>query len=466
MNAKCRLFCVLLVLSIFFVACGAPPATMPTEAPAGDISTCSVTPDGLGQQAGGHVSSAGYLGDVHGKFVYLDLMNHIINPPGQEGAFDVVFTRGNNFQGDIGLSMSSEVPKLSDLVVILVVDVFSLSQDQSVGDVNSFIKRMDLLLDKNTGNQGLLLVAVDTNNLAFDAIFNNIPAAVNYFSANNVQFGDFPLPKASQLVVNMSFVFTPCEPMRYISSLLNDYNSKYGLNLGPDELNDLEKLGEAYNNHDGNFYKYVNCIGFNPNDCLQSPMSLRAKLKYQTDNYDKIKGELASKDVPISLTGPLSDDQINDAVFNNFIVKLVYSFPPDQLPWVKSLASLHNNLGAYSNVFFVAAAGNFGYSNPFAPGYWSFVYSVSSNPSSQPSHIDAQQVSNGLSLAKYSNWGDVQMDGDFWAVPDAIYGTSFAAPKFSASLAQHLLMNDNCPMRFNSISETGPWNNALYTCVP
>ena len=166
MNTKFRFLMILSVLSILVVSCApmateAPATESPapvTEAPAAtespSLQICSDTPDGLGQAYGSRPAAATYLGDAHGKFVYSDLLDQI----NKSSEFDSVVTLGDAFQGNVNLSSAEgNPPSITDLVVVLVVDTFSKPSESTVAkDLNSFIKRIDLYVNKNIPEQGLL----------------------------------------------------------------------------------------------------------------------------------------------------------------------------------------------------------------------------------------------------------------------------------------------------------------------
>jgi hypothetical protein len=473
MNTKIRFLILLVVCSILVASCGGAAATQApaaTEAPATqapavteaqatepptatEIATgnnCSVTPDGLGQSFSGRESASVYLGDWHGTYVYDDILNQL-----SVDGFKQEFTAGKSYEGEIGLSEVSDqnsLTALTELIIILVADTYPKlgdNQNNVSTDVNSFIRRVDLYSDGN--KQGILVVAVDTNGFNFDEISSNIPSVITYFSNNIIQLDKYILPAAKHIVVNMSFVFVPCNSvvLDTIKPVLQKINEA-DPSLGLDGIETMDQLGEKYGEN-GNFYKYVNCIEqYTGDKCRQPSGNLRNKL---LEYYGREKYE----------SDPVKT-MVDNATFNAFVVDLAYD-PDADKAWLTSLNGILDKL-KYSNTEYVGAAGNFGYQQPFTPASWDYVIAVSSEKSVQNSHPDDQSVINGLSLAKYSNWGEVQLDGDYWNSPNTIYGTSFAAPKFSAKVAQHLLIDSNCPMGFNIAPANGPWNNQIYNCSP
>ncbi len=443
MNTKLRFFLVLTVVSMLIVSCGGGGAT---EAPSTEkIQACSVTPDGDGQSYSGKVSALTILDKPHGIYVYNDVINQIET----SGEFNSPITAGADFQGNTGLSSSSATASsITDLVVILVVDTFSnsdINQNTNANDVVSFTKRVDLYLDSQNNAKGLLVVAVDTNGLNFGDISKNIPAAIGFFSMDNVQLGNIPLPKARGFVLNMSFVFVPCDSSVFdvIKPVLNKLSSDITLGLGDlKSVESMEMLGANYE-VGNNFYNYVNCLDEYKDNCRQALGDLRARL-------EKLY--------------PKNNTLINDAVFNAFIVDLVYD-PDANQSWLKSFDDFQSQLKSFDNVVYVGAAGNFEYDHPLTPASWDFVVSISSDGSTSDSNCRKD-------VADYSNCGEVKLDGVYYGDPN-IVGTSFAAPRFSAKVAQNFLLtqpsliNSSCPMRFNiSTSPTGPWNNAVYSCAP
>jgi hypothetical protein len=428
MNQKANLFGIMFILFILLgllTSCGPASAEAPvaTEEPAGteeipisdlvvvlvvdnftdveetetENDTCTVTPDGQGL-SGGRGSSTTILGAPHGFFVYEDLVNQI------SPAFTRSIRDAPDFTGVSRLHLADSQP--ADL---------------------SFIKRADLFLDDST-DKGILVVAVDTNGFNFNDISMNIPRAIELFSSHSGLLENYKLPFAERIVVNMSFVFVPCD---LNSAFASNFVSPLQNNGISGTYESVEALNEAY--FPGrDLYDEVNAI--------PALISLKSKLEAQGL-------------VP----------EIDDAIFDAFIVYLLYdsSIVPSWLN-SESLKDLQSILSSYSEVIYVGAAGNFGYPYPFVPASWDFVISVSSEGSS--SFQECRE-----NIVEYSNCAEVQLDGDYWELPDSIYGTSFAAPKFSAKVAQHLLVDltvlsaDVCPVvTYN----TGNWDNALYTCSP
>lgn len=491
MNTKLRLYSVIAVASTLIVSCGggAPttpspatepstlitdvPATVPptliTEVPLEEIQSCSVLPDGDGQSYGGKVSSLTILDEPHGFYVYADVLAQI--------------EKSNDF-----VVPANAPTSINELIVILVVDVYleSLVNESDFAEsseIDSFIKGADLYLDNSTSEKGILVVAVDTKGLDYNEISKNISAALKYFTqSTDVVFHsdtgfDATLPKATGIVVNMSFVFVPCDSdvLTFIDPVLKNIDTeKPELNIG--QIANMEALGSRYDDVDRVFYDYVNCLNVYAGDCRQAIGDLRLRLQALYPDY------ATSTDIR---------DQIDASVFNAFVADLAYDPVADQ-SWLGSfptapclilddsspLMTLQDCMNYYStisqgsvfpSVVYVGAAGNFERNLPFAPAYWDTVIGVSSQSSPQESNPQVLDLATGLELAEYSNWGEVQQDGvylDESNFASNIFGTSFAAPKFSALVAQHMLLGSSCPMSFNSLSETGPWNNSTYNCTP
>jgi hypothetical protein len=473
MDAKIRFFVIWMVVSMLVVSCGgartatqapateSPAATQPpaaTETPATEQPTsvvpasnlvvilvvdtfsslgedsnppptpapdpngnCSATPDG--QQYGGHKtpipSALTILGNPHGRYVYNDVIHQIES---------------------YGFTLQASDPSGSGLSSDPTSDP-GYGGATSVGE--SFVKRVDLYLNEENPVNALLIVAVDTTGLDFNAIDDNIPSAIDYFSTDhNLQFGDYHLPGAKNVVVNMSFVFVPCDPDPILQKdgKIKELLIEYKLNTAFDNFDSMSAdqftvkyLADQYDpNKNKAFYDGVNSI------------------KVLTD----LRSRLAKLEYP----------NVDNSTFNAFVVNLIYD-PAVDPSWIKSFDELQDKLKSFNNVVYVGAAGNFEYPYPFAPASWGFVISVSSDGSTSDSNCRKD-------VADYSNCGEVKLDGVYYDDTN-IVGTSFAAPKVSARAALNLLLTkpsvigNSCPMNFNTPTlPTGPWSNAAYNCSP
>lgn len=422
MNITRRSFLFLYIVSLLIASCGGTQAPAAQSVQITDLvvilvvdtfsesdviqstdANCSVTPDALGQQFGGKVAATTYLGGPHGKYVYEDLMN-----------------------------------------LIRTSDEFNSSRPVSVNfaginlDPNnySFIKSLDLIVSSEKEERGLLVVTVDTNNLSVDSMINNIPLAIDLFSNNDVPLLDhlWPLPKTNQFVVNMSFVLVPCDPDPILKDDIKNLLKKNGLDVAFDNF-------DAMTVDDFSVYN----------------------LAKQYDSNEKfhegIYGIKPLNDLGLRLE-KLGFSSVEAAVFQAFIVYLIYdpdlnrdwqyspnpdnTCRPDQDGFYNMLCNYFYNKGL--EIINVGAAGNFEDRFPYAPASWDFVDSISSQASTQEQK--PVELDNGLSLAEYSNWGEIQMDGVF--IGDSnfasnILGTSFAAPKFSYEMASYLLSGGSSP---------------------
>jgi hypothetical protein len=98
-------------------------------------------------------------------------------------------------------------------------------------------------------------------------------------------------------------------------------------------------------------------------------------------------------------------------------------------------------------IIYVAAAGNLGFKFPLAPALWDFVLSASAagdvpaESDSCTTFYNTLGTANStpfLSRADYSNYGEISLDGSYFASQD-VAGTSFAAPKLSYLTAMYWL---------------------------
>jgi hypothetical protein len=426
-----------------------------------EAENCTVTPDGQGL-SGGRGSSTTILGEPHGFYVYRDLVRQIgTSPVASDPA-----AKGAEFSGITNLSwIDPATSSRADL---------------------STMKRADLFFDRDTG-ETILVVAVDTNGFEFNAISANIPRAVTLVSSGSGHFERYVLPVPQSIVVNMSFVFVPCDPMVYINVPLTQLNNVLKLNFAVGPETSVEELNTAYDRSKENteeyFYEYVNqpcetrpedidlevCIAADPTWHGIAPSLAEHFNSYYQGEADMAENAMYTAFITHLIYSP-DDLVLDDASFKRFEAEnLSNPNDPTQAGWLqKIMAQFSEFYSEDSNVIFVAAAGNFGHPYPFAPAAWNHVIAVSSEKSSQPSHSEEQTLTSGLSLAKYSNWGEVQLDGDYFDNPDSVYGTSFAAPKLSAKIAQNLLrerpitISISCPMTFN----TSVWDGQRYNCAP
>lgn len=412
MNTFTKFLLGLITASLLIVSCGGPmPVTEPpatqlpaTQAPVVgaqindltiilvvDVFTeidanqsvdketnCSVTPDGQKYRSG--ESATNPLEQPHGTYVYNDVIKEVQN----SGEFKLQENEGFDFNG---------------------------TQSQSLAD-SPWIKRFDLYAFEKLPGAGLLVVAVDTDGLDLNLITQNISAAFNKFNGpNNLTLGTTNLPQTTKFVVNMSFVLIPCDPDSVLKDNLENLKKQYSI-----EGNNIVQELKAKYYEDATIREAVNSI---------SPLSnLRSRLKNL--GY--------------------SDTVIDDATYQAFIVYLLYD-PKLRRDW--QYTNFYNTLKEYFyrgwQVVYVGAAGNFEDQFSYAPASWDFVVSVSSQASPQeqnPQTPVPNAAVAGLSLAEYSNWGEVQMDGVFGGdsnFASNILGTSFAAPKFSYRIARYLI---------------------------
>lgn len=330
---------------------------------------CAVTADG--QKFRGEGSTTVMLGEPHGIFVYKDLINQI--------------------------EISEEFSPVSG-------EGLDFSGTQSLGN-SGWIKRFDLYTFNQMTDEGLLVVAVDTDGFNLDLITQNISAAFEMFSGpNNLRLNEVDLPESSRFIVNMSFVLIPCDPNQVLIMNLEELKEQYGIEGTGDIVQELQA-------------KYYSDSGFKEKiDAIPALNGLRSRLQ--------------------SLE--FADVVVDDAVFQALIVYLIYD--PDLIrDWqydnfYDTLADYFYNKGL--EIVYVGAAGNFQDKFPYAPASWDFVDSISSGADEQEQN--PIMLDNGLSLAEYSNWGEIQMDGVF-PHDDRIVGTSFAAPRFSYEIARYLI---------------------------
>jgi hypothetical protein len=236
--------------------------------------------------------------------------------------------------------------------------------------------------------QDLLVVGVDTLDFTTDFMTQVIPQAIDLFSNpnNQVTLDNAFLPPFERFVVNMSFAILPCDPLgafgKDAAGLLQEYQ---GLVDNIPELNALKQALEAQG--------------------ATSEQVARALWQAQP------------------------------------FVDLAYSLAPgfNELPgWIYSdpfyeLVKSQNNSDLPVQVYYVGAAGNHKLPFPFAPAIWDFVASIS-----------ATTGDDYQSLADYSNYGEVRMDGRVTNLPQ-VEGTSFAAPKFAYYAARYLLQGGRFP---------------------
>lgn len=447
MNTKNRSFLGLVILSIMLVSCGpvtATPAPV-TQSPIPPSLTlnklavilvadtyavsgpgkssdnnCSVTPDGLGQSYGSRGSSTIILKYPHGRYVYDDATYQL-----EKDGFKLE-------------SSDPTPPNITGRPSDPANDPGYGGVTNQVLSAMSFVKRADLYVDAKDNKQGILVVAVDTNDLNFNDISNNIPEAIGFFSNTSILFGNASLPVASQIVVNMSFVFVPCDSV--VDSILNPYIKNLLRN---------NKLDSAFENFDSRSndqfsVKYL---------AEQYDVNLN-KAFYEGVNSIKPLGDLRSR------LEILKFNDVDNAIFNAFVVNLIYDSTVDR-SWLKSFDDFQGKLRGFGNVVYVGAAGNFENPYPLAPASWDFVISVSSDGST--SDVDCRK-----DVADYSNCAEVKVDGVYYNSQD-IVGTSFAAPKISARSAINLLLTqpavaiqNSCPLGLN----TATWDNAVYNCAP
>ena len=457
MNTKLKFFVVLTVVSLLVISCGgAAPA--PTEAPAvteapaeglaateapaeGPAATeapaeeiCSLTPDGVGQSFTSREVSTEELGAKHGKYVYTDVLNQI----NESREFTPLLVGDDAFPGNLNLSSpAANPPSITDLVVILVVDMFSPpnpGEMSSAMDFNTFVRRIDLFV--NDKGQGLLTVAVDTNGLNYDVISNNIPAAIDYFSANDAQLGEYSWAAATRIVVNMSFVFVPCKPENFLDNNLRELQQN---DFVKGNYNTVEDLNNAYQ-PGTDLYEQVN--NFPPLQSLRSRWS------------------------------GLESTERDNATFQALTVRLLYD-PAIKRSWqyspfqdLNQIECKSDNGGLYNimcdyfynkelEIVYVGAAGNSGYDYPFAPASWDFVDSISSIKGEKDPNPHSV---HGISLAGYSNSGEIRDDGMYRdPVDNTIFknGTSFAAPKFSYKIAHYILVDGGSSLCSKSLPALG-----------
>lgn len=414
MKTKTNLFFLITIVSIILVSCAPVATVVPTDALAGDISdlivilvvdsfsnvtskqdtevekNCSVTPDGQKYKGEGSGALPIPQGDPHGIFVYKDLISQI-NPE----EFTLVEYEGLDFTG---------------------------TQSQSLSD-SPWIVRYDLYSLKAAQSAGLLVVAVDTDGFNLESIDKYMSATLEKFSGqSDLKLNNTDIPSTSSFVVNMSFVLIPCNPdlilENNLATIMLDYKVKGELIFTEygDETDFMFKTVQDlkagyFNNANGTFYDDVNSI--------EALADLRGRYQALYDKFD-----------------PVMLDQV---VFDAFILYLSYD-PQLGREWQDSKFS--DTLRLYLDekgleIVYVGAAGNFKDNFSYAPASWNYVVSVSSKPT-------MQEENNGFTLAKYSNWGEIKMDGVF-PFDSRIIGTSFAAPVFSYQIAYYLLGGGQSP---------------------
>lgn len=246
----------------------------------------------------------------------------------------------------------------------------------------------------------IMLVQIDTDGYETSLIGGRIEDAVSLLT-DETQVSDLEaalelgaeidLSTAAGFVLNMSFAIVPCD-------------DSFGEGVPPEDLaayylQEIANLSEEERNY---------LVG--------------AGLKL--DDLEKTLDKLATPQPETMTATPSPIEMARDLTFAQARIALAYAGGPTFFDRDPLLKLLNNYLdeGAEGNpVSNIAAAGNFGFNFPFAPGIWESVVSVSAEES-------------------LSNAGEVLMKGAFECeINTTCYGTSFSAPLLSYLTAMHFL---------------------------
>lgn len=259
--------------------------------------------------------------------------------------------------------------------------------------------------------RNVIVVGVDTGRYTTSDISANIMSAITFFESGAVvNLGDgtnLSLDPASRFVINMSFAIVPCELVTMTS--------------------------DTYD----------------------------ALLAQETDLMEL-------KDALEALSPSIDPQLARQIVLMNY-----YYTDKDRFNEQDKLFSLLEGKSADPNIVLVASAGNLGefvefFPFPFAPAKWDFVVSVSSEDKETEGEVFPPCYRN--LIAKYSNCGEIRMDGDDTTDQASNRGTSYAAPKFSLRIAIALLDDElsicapgsTATSVFGYASENGDWRNLSY----
>ena len=286
-------------------------------------------------------------------------------------------------------------------VLLLIVDDFAPgAHARAHGDYVLEIATAAYHSVYNGGN-----IVVDTADIAPDNTADSVVTAIDQAIARNSETRDF-----QKIVLNMSFVFVPCN----IEITVGDQTITANVSEFLDMARSADQVAELQDK-DLSLVDYLMIQGgYDPNG-----EDLRAD----------IQGELVSFIAGSSQEGnPLQDD----------------------------LTSLINQFGAV-NVIPLAASGNFGLDEAFPPGSWDTVISVGGYPADalvpQPAAVspgDHWLPANNGEIMGPAAWFAVR-SGEFVA------GTSFAAPMASV-LTSLLAIQDTCDFT--------PWMSASFGNTP
>jgi hypothetical protein len=397
---------------------------------------CVVTPDGQGgliSKAGGLISKAGGLISKAGGLISKATGLEILQPHGR-----LVYNELEGLIRNQGGQLLQVVPGKQQ---------FSVDWIRDVGEWQ--------LPDGN-----ILLVAVDTNEYATDAITTRLQQTIEMLDR------DLGI---SKFVLNMSFAIVPCADVEnteaaYQDMLDTDFPGFEQLfddlvNQGVDTATAIIAVANTRDANGNlvypNFFEQVSerqpqimrtvfsrCypaflgdnvtggsggnVGTVDNPAAQSATS--------TVSPDLTVEQTA---VDVTPTATLRAEQTAEATAQpgqqggipQVIPQICVS---TQDPLVDELNTLQNRTlqsGRTAAVINIASAGNRGDHYSFAPGYFDSVLSVSAD------YTGPENCPVGQNGVLQSNWGEVQMYG----VHNCIPGTSFAAPRLSAEAALYLL---------------------------
>ncbi|MEO8608086.1 MAG: hypothetical protein ABI690_09405 [Chloroflexota bacterium] len=399
---------------------------------------CVVTPDGQGgliSKAGGLISKAGGLISKAGGLISKATGLEILQPHGR-----IVYNEMEGLLRNQGAQLQQVVPGTQQFSVDWIRDVGQWQLPE--------------------GN--IVLVAVDTNDYATDAITTRIQQTIAMLDQDM---------GISKFVLNMSFAIVPCDDVEntekaYQEMLGSDFPGFEKLfdDLVNQGIDPATAIITAANTKDTNgalvypdFFKQVaakqpdvmksvfsNCYPAFTGDELKDGANNGnggtvdrppADLATATLTPDLSAAQTASKATP-TLTPTTGAEQTAEATVesrqqgnnNQAIPKICVDTQDPLAGELTALNGLGLQSGRTAQVISIASAGNRGDHYSFAPGYWDSVLSVSADYSG-PENCPADQ--NLLQ----SNWGEVRTYG----VTNCIPGTSFAAPRASAEAALYLL---------------------------
>ncbi len=231
-----------------------------------------------------------------------------------------------------------------------------------------------------------------------------------------------------------------------LEQLLDDFGAGDFIALAPVDIQGVsteiaaQRIVTAIEDHPADFYIINMSFAIIPCEYLQAFAQYEAQL---TDSR-KAKDENRYRNL-----------FQRAVIFYNNTVFPAMSRRAQNLQDLDPLQTLFASLG--DRAIPVAAAGNFGLDFPFWPGAWNQVVSVSASKGqgfhaspawdkkSDAPLLDAEVERPGKKK-RISNYGEVMMPGEYGSPSGAVSGTSFAAPRLSATLALYLsaVGPDNC----------------------